>query len=275
MSSFRDRLIEACIESEECPMSGRNKRGGQQKWLAEKVGVSEQAASKWFNGKAVPWNQLPKIAEVLGVSLCWLSWGEEASNENEALTTQKIQEVSTRTQAVYAWCGKACQLGLNWSPVYNREHTDATIITKRDAWDVRVEVMHALKQRDTAQMYVEGMTPQHKSEYGADGKIKYARDGIFRAKVPPQEFSGWVTGVIAYELPRGLEYQFTSFHSDDIRERQIFIESVGPSYVVEIYQNERTLLSPLDSSIAIFKEEHARPWRSGNMIYPSAESMRG
>ena len=273
MSSFKDRLIEACIESEECPMSGRNKRGGQQKWLAEKVGVSEQAASKWFNGKAVPWNQLPKIAEVLGVSLCWLSWGEEASNENEELTHQKVQEVSTRTQAIYAWCGKACQLGLNWSPVYNREHTDAVIITKRDAYDVRVEVMTAMKSRDTAGLYVEGMNVPY-MDYDSTGKNKFPRDGLFRAKIPPENFSGWVTGVIAYELPRGLEYQFTSFHSDDIRERQIFIESVGPCYVVEIHRNERTLLSPIESNLAIFKEEKARPWRSGNLIYPNAESMQ-
>lgn len=44
-------------------------RGLKQKWLAEKLGVSEVAVSNWCSGKSVPSaNNLARISQILKVS---------------------------------------------------------------------------------------------------------------------------------------------------------------------------------------------------------------
>jgi transcriptional regulator with XRE-family HTH domain len=46
-----------------------NLKGVKQKWLAEKVGVSEVSLSNWCSGKSIPTKKhLQKISEVLDVS---------------------------------------------------------------------------------------------------------------------------------------------------------------------------------------------------------------
>ena len=63
----------------------RKARGLSQQELAEKVGVSRQAVSKWETGEAAP--DLPKLlalAEVLDISLDRLCGREEASQPPEA-----------------------------------------------------------------------------------------------------------------------------------------------------------------------------------------------
>ena len=58
--------------------------------LAEKVFVSEKTVSKWENGKGIPdTNSLPKLCEILGVSLNELICGERINVENKQ-QTEKI-----------------------------------------------------------------------------------------------------------------------------------------------------------------------------------------
>ena len=58
--------------------------------LAEKVFVSEKTVSKWENGKGIPdTNSLPKLCEILGVSLNELISGERINVENKQ-QTEKI-----------------------------------------------------------------------------------------------------------------------------------------------------------------------------------------
>lgn len=59
--------------------------------LAEKVFVSEKTVSKWENGKGIPdTNILPKLCEILGVSLNELLNGERIILENTNQKNEKI-----------------------------------------------------------------------------------------------------------------------------------------------------------------------------------------
>ena len=56
----------------------RKQKGISQEALAEKLGVSRQAVSKWENGEAMPeTTKLPALAKVFGVSIDWLLSEEE------------------------------------------------------------------------------------------------------------------------------------------------------------------------------------------------------
>lgn len=61
----------------------RKKSGLSQEALAEKIGVSRQAVSKWETGEAVPeLSKLPLLSKVFGVSADWLLSEEEPVKEN-------------------------------------------------------------------------------------------------------------------------------------------------------------------------------------------------
>lgn len=61
----------------------RRKAGLSQEALAEKIGVSRQAISKWETGEASPEiSKLPLLAKTFGVTADWLLAEEDASGEN-------------------------------------------------------------------------------------------------------------------------------------------------------------------------------------------------
>lgn len=82
MMSFEQRLLEI-----------RKNRGMSQETLAEKVGVSRQAVSKWETGEALPdYAKLIALADALEVSLDYLC-GREAQAAN---TPEPIEETSEK-----------------------------------------------------------------------------------------------------------------------------------------------------------------------------------
>lgn len=68
----------------------RRAKGLSQEELAEQVGVSRQAVSKWENGEAAPdLQKLLMLSEVLGVSLDYLCGKESSYGENSAVTEER------------------------------------------------------------------------------------------------------------------------------------------------------------------------------------------
>lgn len=75
--------------------------------LAEKLYVSEKTVSKWENGKGIPdTNSLPKLCEILGVSLNEILRGEkivmENNNEkNEQLLLDMTKEIQQKNKTIW------------------------------------------------------------------------------------------------------------------------------------------------------------------------------
>lgn len=74
--------------------------------LAEKVFVSEKTISKWENGKGLPdTNSLPKLCEILGVSLNELLNGErtvmENKQQNEEMLLNIAKELERKNKAIW------------------------------------------------------------------------------------------------------------------------------------------------------------------------------
>lgn len=76
----------------------RKKAGLSQDALAEQIGVSRQAISKWENGEAVPeTSKLPGLAKALGVSIDWLLSEEEENEPVENHDTFQKAEADPHT----------------------------------------------------------------------------------------------------------------------------------------------------------------------------------
>lgn len=70
----------------------RKKSGQSQEALAEKLGVSRQAVSKWETGESEPEiSKLKLLSQVLGVSSDWLLSDEDPEPEVQPQTQQKAQ----------------------------------------------------------------------------------------------------------------------------------------------------------------------------------------
>lgn len=80
----------------------RKKAGLSQDGLAEQIGVSRQAISKWENGEALPeTSKLPGLAKALGVSIDWLL-SEDEENPDFSTGSENTQ-TEEETQKSEAW----------------------------------------------------------------------------------------------------------------------------------------------------------------------------
>ena len=88
-------------------MTERKSKKMTQAKLAEKLFVSEKTVSKWENGNGIPdTNTLPKLCEVLGVSLNELLSGEkiimESNNQkNEQLLFDMAKELEHKNKIIW------------------------------------------------------------------------------------------------------------------------------------------------------------------------------
>lgn len=70
--SFVARLKQACDESNLIPKVGQ----GRQQFIAERLGVANEAVSKWFKGVAMPRpDKMHLLAELLEADESWLAFG--------------------------------------------------------------------------------------------------------------------------------------------------------------------------------------------------------
>lgn len=87
-------------------MSERKAKKLTQSKLAEKLFVSEKTISKWENGNGIPdTNTLPKLCEILGVSLDELLNGErnviENKQKNEQLLLNMAKELEQKNKIIW------------------------------------------------------------------------------------------------------------------------------------------------------------------------------
>tara|TARA_X000001036_G_C20683682_1_gene806777 strand:- start:1051 stop:1923 length:873 start_codon:yes stop_codon:yes gene_type:complete len=233
MTSVAERISEVLATNIYTPSTKKKS------WLAEQLGYSPQLISKWLNSHAVPdINQIQKIAEVLACDPAYLAFGTPIRHFDEELL--EVTDAFRRKTAVYAWMARACHHKFNWKPVFNRPGTDALVVTAEDVFDIHVVNASPVKSPDTLGNWI-------------DIKSYKLGDSIFRAPVPPQNFYGYVPAVIDFELPRGNQFVFVSFHSDMIRDYTVTLES-GQFFVYRITDHERYLLPPKGSGLEPIRE---------------------
>ena len=70
--AFVARLKQACDESKLVPLPGQ----GRQQFIVDRLKVSPEAVSKWFNGVSMPHPaRMADLAELLEVDHSWLHYG--------------------------------------------------------------------------------------------------------------------------------------------------------------------------------------------------------
>jgi len=88
--AFAARFVQSCDDSPAIPPMGR----GRQTYIADQMGVSQEAVRKWFTGEAMPKNEKgKKLAELLGVEYAWLMLGEKPElDRNEKLSALRTSD---------------------------------------------------------------------------------------------------------------------------------------------------------------------------------------
>jgi len=87
--------------------SQRKERGLTQAQLAETLGVTDRAVSKWENGKSLPdYSVLPSLCDALGISVNELLCGEKIAMENndkkrEQLLLDMTKELQQKNKTIW------------------------------------------------------------------------------------------------------------------------------------------------------------------------------
>jgi len=229
MDSFKRRLLRACNEYVECPPPGR----GQQTWLSEQVGISAQAASKWFSGKSEPSKDMyEKIGKALNVSPAWLSYGDD-----QAVVDAKVKKVTRHSNAVYACYARAAYLGWTFAPETEREGVDLVCFIDGEARDVSCVDLENLNQPEGVDFI--------SVEEGAN---------IYRGKTPPITVtSGFTVGVITSILKHTIQYRYIGFPSEQVQAYSLD-QIQGRHYFVEVNGAENSMIAPIGSGLSKMPE---------------------
>jgi phage repressor protein C with HTH and peptisase S24 domain len=91
-TDFSQRLAQACTKA-------GIEEHGRGVIIAKKLGVTPKAVSKWLNAESLPrQNKMSELADFLGVSLYWLQYGKEPSQEKsnaEVLGNMQVWDSKT------------------------------------------------------------------------------------------------------------------------------------------------------------------------------------
>jgi transcriptional regulator with XRE-family HTH domain len=87
-TTFAQRLTQACDDSPLVPDYGQ----GRQITIAEKLNVSQESARKYFHGSVPRPKKMKILAEFLGVSEAWLTYG--TSNAIDRTTRRELTRVT-------------------------------------------------------------------------------------------------------------------------------------------------------------------------------------
>jgi len=89
--NFHKRLAEACAASDDIPDHGK----GQQTYLAERLGVSQEAVRKWLAGETTPRsNMAQRLSKILNVKHSWLMLGTTHGEIDADIKVAKRHEAS-------------------------------------------------------------------------------------------------------------------------------------------------------------------------------------
>lgn len=136
--AFAERLRKACEMSKNPDLQAEI---GRQAAVARFMDVSEQSASRWFNGRARPRGEaaVNKLAKFLGVSAEWLFFGKEVEEMDRAQVRARLK--STEGAVLYVrglltLAGAACADPEPDDP--SGRHVDFYAILNNRAMGVRV-----------------------------------------------------------------------------------------------------------------------------------------
>lgn len=119
VSEFYTRLLQACRENPDIPEYGK----GQQTFIAQRLGVSQEAVRKWFSGESKPKSPVGrKLADLLGVDYVWLALGTSHGE------IEKRREAAGRQDsAVYALMAFLIEKG--YSAAFDNDSDNVDIVT--------------------------------------------------------------------------------------------------------------------------------------------------
>lgn len=107
LQAFSERLKTAC---DNCPsIPAENK--GRQTYVAKHIGVSQEAARKWFSGDSMPRKpKMDKLVALLSVDYAWLALGIKPELDmNRKKLAAKVMEGSVMVVAgILRTLGAAC-----------------------------------------------------------------------------------------------------------------------------------------------------------------------
>lgn len=110
MADHRDfalRLKNACDRSQEVPEFGK----GQQTWISERLGVSQEAVRRYFEGQSRPRPALmTKLAKLLGVDEAWLALGasSDMTEKERRQYTEKAEAAAYMIFGIFMAAGYSC-----------------------------------------------------------------------------------------------------------------------------------------------------------------------
>ena len=134
VDNFSKRLLEACASSDEVPDFGK----GQQTYIAEKLGVSQEAVRKWFASESTPRSALSvSLSKLLGVKHSWLMLGTGHGEIEADIRTARRHESS-----IYGLMGFL--VGKNVGATFAEENafSDINIIHRGKFKTLSVELAH-------------------------------------------------------------------------------------------------------------------------------------
>jgi transcriptional regulator with XRE-family HTH domain len=119
LSEFSTRLRQACRDNPDIPEYGK----GEQTYISQRLGVSQEAVRKWFAGDSKPKSAVGrKLAELLGVDYVWLALGTSHGE------IEKRREAAGRQDAaVYALMSFLLEKG--YSAAFDNDHKNIDIVT--------------------------------------------------------------------------------------------------------------------------------------------------
>lgn len=110
MADHRDfalRLKQACDRSQDVPDLGK----GQQTWLSDRLGISQEAVRRYFEGQSRPRPALmTRLAKILNVDESWLALGKssELSDNERRQYSQKADAAAYMLFGIFMGAGYTC-----------------------------------------------------------------------------------------------------------------------------------------------------------------------
>lgn len=131
---FAQRLKQACDRSHDVPEYGR----GQQTWFADRLGVSQEAVRRWFEGQSRPRPTImTRVAKLLNVDEAWLALGVSTD-----MTDKERRQYSQKAEAaVYMMFGVFMSAG--YSCAFNEDDPDIDFYAIRGGKQTSVSVTTA------------------------------------------------------------------------------------------------------------------------------------
>lgn len=109
---FVQRLNQACDRSPDVPEKGR----GQQTWLADRLGISQEAVRRYFEGQSRPRPSLMvRLAKILNVDEAWLALGTaaEMTEKQRRQYSQKAEASAYMAFGIFMAAGYSCAFDEN------------------------------------------------------------------------------------------------------------------------------------------------------------------